>query len=305
MIRACIDIGTNSTKLLVAKVEEQQIAEILKYQAVTTRLGRGTEETNMLLPEAIDQTAEVIKALRQEAERFNADEIIPVATSAVRESQNRDIFVQKVMDHAGLKVLVLPGEEEARLTYIGACAELPELRSKRLTIVDVGGGSSDFVFAQNDEIESAFSVKAGFIRLTETFFHSDPISPDELQNCIDHIKSLLNDHFAGVSTDGRHLVGTGGTIKFLLGIMRQRLGAFATDWSSLLRQEVGALFRHLSRIKLEERKKVRGLPSDRADVIVAGAAVFYVIMEMLDAKDITISNSGMRNGVLIGGGFAK
>ncbi len=302
MIRACIDIGTNSVKLLVASIENGQMVEQLRYQAATTRIGQGVDRTQRLRTEAIDRTVEAIEAFRQEAERLGASEIIPVATSAVRDAQNQDEFIQKVMTRTGLKPLVISGAEEARLTFVGVCSSKPELRSEKLVIVDVGGGSSDFVVAENGEIQDTFSVNAGFIRLTEAFLHSDPIAAAELQNVIQHVKSLLNDHFAGLSMDERHLVGAGGTINILTTVWYQRIGPFLPEGAqlrTLQRNEVNGLLRYLNRMKLEDRRKVPGLPPNRADVIVAGAAIFSAIMEILDAKEIIVSDRGMRYGVLL------
>lgn len=302
MIKACIDIGTNSVKLMVARVEGRQIVDTLWYQTATTRIGQGVDKTHRLLPEAMDRTVAAIKVHKQKAERLGASEIIPVATSAVRDAQNQDEFIEKVIAQTGLKPLILSGAEEARLTFVGVCSGKPDMLSEKSVIVDVGGGSSDFVVAQNGEIQDKFSVNAGFIRLTEAFLHSDPISPEELQNVIDHIKSLLYHHFAQVSMDGRHLVGVGGTIKILMAILYQRMGQYApeiTGQQTLQRNEIKSLLRYLSHMKLKDRRKVSGLSPERADVIVAGAAIFAAIMEILDAREIIISNRGMRYGVLL------
>ncbi|MFC1712979.1 hypothetical protein ACFL6S_04880 [Candidatus Poribacteria bacterium] len=302
MIRACIDIGTNSVKLLVASVEDRRIVDVLLYQTATTRIGQGIDRTHKLPLEAIDRTVEAIEVFRQEAERLGASEIIPVATSAVRDAQNQDVFIQKVIAQTGLKPQVISGAEEARLTFVGVCSSKPELRSEKLVIVDVGGGSSDFVVAGNGEIQDAFSVKAGFIRLTEAFLHSDPVTPDELQNAMDHIVNLIHDRFARVSMDERHLVGGGGTINILMAILYQRIGQYLPEGAqmqTLQRNEVNALLRYLSRMKQNDRRQVPGLPPNRADVIVAGAAIFSAIMKILNAKEIIVSDRGMRYGVLL------
>jgi exopolyphosphatase/guanosine-5'-triphosphate,3'-diphosphate pyrophosphatase len=302
MIRACIDIGTNSVKLLVVNVKDQQVVDTLEYQAIATRIGQGLGRTHKLLPEAIDRAVEVIESFKREAELLGADRIIPVATSAVRDAQNRGLFMQKVIERTGLKLLIVSGDEEAEFAFIGVCSNRPELRSCKLIVVDVGGGSSDFVLAQNGEIEDAFSIRAGFIRLTEAFLNSDPPTSDELQETIEHVKILLRDHVANVTMDERRLVGVGGTINLLAAILYCRLGQYAPQsfqqWT-LQRNEIAGLLRYLSRMKLEERRQIDGLPSERADVIVAGAAIFSAIMETLNAKEIMISDRSMRHGILL------
>ena len=302
MIRACIDIGTNSVKLLVADVRDQQIVNILRYQTATTRIGQGVDETRQLLPEAIDRTVAAIEALKQEAELLGVSRLTPVATSAVRDAQNKDVFIQKVMERTGLKPLVLSGDEEARLTFVGVCSNRPELRTEKLILVDVGGGSSDFVVAQNGEVEDKFSVRAGFIRLTEAFMHSDPVTTAEVQKAVRHVKNLLHHHFVGISTDERLLVGVGGTINFLATILYWRMGQYAVKSGQtrhLQRNEITGMLKFLSRMTLEELKQVPGLPPDRADVIVAGVAIFSAIMETLDAEKIMVSDRSMRYGVLL------
>ncbi len=298
---ACIDIGSNSVKLVVARAEGQEIVELLAQGTVSTRLGQGVDKTHELMPEAMDRTLRVIEMFKERAEELGVQEIIAVATSAVRDARNQDEFIQKVVARTGIKPLVISGEEEARYTYIGACSD-PELRSKKLILVNVGGGSSDFVLGQNGKIEDVFSMKTGFIRLTEEFIHSDPVAPDELTNSIDHVKALLHDRLAGVSMDGRHLAGSGGTILILASIFYGLIGKSVPRNGSrwfLQRTEIAGILRYLSRMKSEDRKKVPGLPPNRADVIVAGAAIFSAIMEILDAKEITISPRGMRYGVFL------
>lgn len=297
MRRACIDIGTNSVKLLVADVEDQRIVNIPRQLAAPTRIGQGVNKTCELLPEAMDRTVAVVQHFKQEAELLGASEIIPVATSAVRDAQNRDVFMQEVTARTGLKPLVISGREEARLTYIGVCSD-PQLHSRKLIMLGVGGGSSEFVVGQAGEIEDIFSVNTGCVRLTEEFIHSDPVAPDELQKVIEYVTSLLHSRLAGISMDDRCMVGVGGTISSLLYI--HQLKADGTHRYVLQRDELASTLTYLSRMKLEDRKKVPGLAPQRADVIVAGAAIFSAVMNMLDAKEIAVSGRGMRYGVLLG-----
>jgi len=297
---ASIDIGTNSIKLLVADVEGQQIVNILKEQPVITRLGQGVDKTHRLLPEAVDRTLKVIQYFKQEAELLGAQKVIAVATSAVRDARNRDVFIRKVVAETGLKPLVISGDEEAKLTFMGTCTD-PELRSKKLILVDVGGGSSEFIVGQNGEIEDRFSVNTGCVRLTEEFISSDPIAPAELQQAVENAMSLLHSHLDRISMDKRSMVGVGGTITSLAAI-HQKMETYDPDRIHryvLQRDELNSILARLSRMKLEDRRKVPGLPPQRADVIVAGAAIFSAIMDMLNVQEITVSNRGIRYGVLL------
>ena len=298
---ACIEIGTNSTKLLVADVEDQEIATTVGYWTVITRIGQGVDKSHELLPEAMNRTLEVIEGYVREAERLEVQEIIPVATSAMRDARNRDVFIQKVEASTGLKLLVISGDEEARLTFVGACSDLKR-RSEKMILVDVGGGSSEFIVGQNGQMEDSFSLDTGAVRLTETFIHSDPVDPEELQAVIEYVTSLLRDRLARISMEGRHVVGVGGTIASLAAILYQRMPMHVRDGIDqcfLRRDELAKLLRFLSQMKLDDRKKVPGLSPERADVIVAGAAIFSVIMEILAAEEIVVSDRGVRYGVLL------
>ncbi len=300
---ACIDIGTNSLKLIVADVDDHQIVNVVRQWAAITRIGQGVDRTHKLHPEAMDRTLIAVENAKREAERLGAEKIIAVATSAVRDAHNRDEFTQKVVARTGLKLRVLSGDKEARLTYIGTCSD-PELRPKKMILVDVGGGSSDFVVGQNGEIEDAFSVNVGFVRLTEEFMHSDPTAPEELQKAVEYVQTSLQDRFVGISMSDRHLVGVGGTISALAAMYQAIYQRAGMHWDTIHRyrlqqKEVAGMLRRLSRMKLEDRKRIPGLPSNRADVIVAGTAIFSTIMNMLDAKEMTVSGRGMRYGVLL------
>jgi len=297
---ASIDVGTNSVKLLVADVENQQISNILAERVEITRLGKGVDKTGELLQEAMDGTLRVIEDFKRDAESLEAREIIAVATSAMREARNRDAFIQKVMDRTGIKLQVISGDEEAELSFAGVCSD-PLLRSKRLIIADVGGGSSEFIVGQDGKIDNRFSINTGCVRLTEEFLHSDPIDPTELQMALQNIISSLYSRLIEIPMDDRYLVGVGGTITALAAIHQNMLApaSSAIHRYVLLRDEIIRLLTYLRRMTLEDRKKVPGLPPERADIIVAGAAVFSAILDILRVKEITVSARGLRYGVLL------
>jgi exopolyphosphatase/guanosine-5'-triphosphate,3'-diphosphate pyrophosphatase len=300
---ACIDVGTNSAKLIVADVKNHRIVKVVSRKAVTTRMGQGVNRFRKLSPEAIDRTIKAVINFKEDAEQLGVAAIIPVATGAIREAQNRDDFVRAIADRTKLELTVLSGKEEARLAYMGTCSD-PKMRSERIIFVDIGGGSSDFVLGQNGDVEYAFSVNIGFIRLNDEFIHSHPVEPDELQSTVEYVKSALYKHLSKISMDDRKLIGTGGTILNLAAIyqnMYSKAGIPAGDIHGyiLSREEVDKMLRHLSKMKLEDRKKIPGLPPARADIIVAGVAIISAIMELLNAEKITVSARSMRYGVLL------
>ncbi len=297
---ASIDIGTNSVKLAVAEVEDQKIKNIILERTEITRLGEDINKTNMLRQEAMDRTLEILKDFKLMADNFGAQEIIAVATSAMRDAKNRDEFIKSVNDTINIEPWVVTGDEEAELTFIGACSD-PQLYPKKLALVDVGGGSTELILGQNGKIEDKFSINAGCVRLTEEFIHSDPISTDEIQNMLKAIISLFYSRLSRIDMSERELVGVGGTITTLAAI-HQGINDYKADSIHryvMSKEDIVSLLSYLKRMSLEERKKIQGLHPKRADIIVAGAAIFSTIMEILKAREIIVSTRGLRYGTLL------
>jgi len=300
MLLASMDIGTNSVKLLVAEVEDQQIKNVLLDYPVITRLGEGLDKNHEILPEAMDRTLQVISDYQNRAKQLGVEDIIAISTSAMREAKNRDVFVQKVMDQTGVNLQVITGDEEAEIAFMGVCSD-SELQSKNAIIVDVGGGSTEFVIGQDGRIENKFSVNVGCVRLTEEFIHSDPVDPADLQSIIQHVISALYPHLSKISAVDRDLIGIGGTITSIAAIHQNMEGYALSDIHKyvLQKDQVLRILMHLRRMTLEERRNVPGLSPQRADVIIAGIAIFSTIMEILRIQEIVVSARGLRYGAIL------
>lgn len=297
---ASIDIGTNSVKLAVAEVEDQSIKDVILERTEITRLGEHVNKTNILQREAMDRTIKIIKDFKLEADNLGVQKIIAVATSAMRDAQNRDEFIKRVNEAINIELRVATGDEEAELTFMGTCSD-PQLFSKRLVLVDVGGGSTEFILGQNAIIEDKFSINTGCVRLTEEFIHSDPINTDDIQNVFRTIISLFYSRLSRIDMNERELVGVGGTITTLAAI-HQGISDYRVDSIHryiMSKEDIVSLLSYLKRMSLEERKKVQGLHPKRADIIVAGAAIFSTIMEILKAREIIVSARGVRYGTLL------
>jgi len=295
-----MDIGTNSVKLLVADVEDQQIKKVLLDYPVITRLGEGIDKNHEILPEAMDRTLRVISDFQNRAKQLGVEDIIAISTSAMREAKNRDVFVQKVMDQTGVNLQVITGDEEAEIAFMGVCSD-SELQSKNAIIVDVGGGSTEFVIGQDGRIENKFSVNIGCVRLTEEFIHSDPVNPSDLQSIIQHVISALYTHLSKISTGDRDLIGIGGTITTIAAIHQNMEGYALSDIHKyvLQKDQVFRILTYLRRMTLEERRNVSGLSPQRADIIIAGIAIFSTIMEILRIQEIVVSTRGLRYGAIL------
>ncbi len=297
---AAIDIGTNSVKLIVADLEDKQIKNVLIDMPVITRLGQDVNKTSEILPEAMARTLDVIKDFKNRAKALGAVDISVIATSAMRDAKNSTVFSQMVSEQTGLDLHIASGEEEAELTFLGSCSD-SDLLERNVLLVDVGGGSTEFIIGQNGNINDGFSINIGCVRLTEEFIHSDPVDSADLQKIIQKSISMLYPKLSSIPPEMREIVGVGGTITSLAAVYQYMEGYSNIDVHKfiLTKEQIVRLLTHLRRMTLEERRKVQGLQPERADVIVAGAAIFSTIMEIMKAQGIMVSSRGLRYGALV------
>jgi len=320
MRRAVIDIGTNTVKLLVADVSGGEISPMVSKDA-TTRLGEGVDESSRLSRVAIARTVQAIADYVADAREHGAIEIKALTTSAARDAENRQDFLDAVRGKTGLTVEVVTGQREAELIFRGVTSD-PAFARDRLLVMDIGGGSTEFILGQagstrseRGKIEHAASLPLGAVRLTEKF--------PEFADLAEYLRATLHRELAPLGAgkagfgDAR-LIATGGTnttlaaIK-LVGRVTSRgavLGPSSpaevsgptarpqVDHATFTLDEVRALVMRLNAMSLAERRCVPGLPPERADIIVAGGAVVLFAMETLDARELTVSVRNLRYGVL-------
>ncbi|MFA5192439.1 MAG: Ppx/GppA phosphatase family protein [Verrucomicrobiia bacterium] len=295
---AAIDIGTNTIKLLVAATKDGALAA-LHEDSQTTRLGENVSATKRLAPEAIERTAAGIAAFAARAREMGAVKILAVSTSGAREADNTGQFLARVREAAGLEVEIISGEREAELIFAGVSTDA-SIRGQRLLVMDVGGGSGELIIGQNGKAEDRVCLPVGAVRLTERFVRGDPISNDELESLRAHARECLQPALARFPLDGRIMIGTGGTVTTAAAI-DQSLARFSIEKInrySLTRQRLAGMLDRLRRLPLAERRNVPGLPPKRADIIVAGLAVYVVAMEMAGIERLTVSTRGLRFGLL-------
>jgi exopolyphosphatase / guanosine-5'-triphosphate,3'-diphosphate pyrophosphatase len=295
---AAIDIGTNTIKLLVAAVDAGGIVA-LHENSQTTRLGEGVAQTKRLAPAAIERTVAGLAAFAGKAREMGAEKILAVATSGAREGKNTGQFLARVAETAGLKVEIISGEREAELIFAGVCTD-PGLRGQRLLVMDVGGGSAEIIAGQGGRIERRESVPAGAVRLTERFLRGDPISRSELDALFQHGRELLRPVLEQSSPECRVMVGTGGTVTTAAAV-DQSLTEFSIEKVnrySLTRQRLAEMLERLRVMPLAERQRVPGLPPKRADIIVAGLAMYVEAMELASLGELTVSTRGLRFGLV-------
>jgi exopolyphosphatase / guanosine-5'-triphosphate,3'-diphosphate pyrophosphatase len=292
-----VDVGTNSVKFHIAERDSDGSWSTLVDRAELTRLGEGLDDTGELQPEPLARTIDAIATMAEEARREGVVEIAAVGTAGLRIASNASAFVEAVRARCGVEVEVIPGEEEARLAYLAAVSGLGPVTG-RLVVFDTGGGSSQFTFGHGATVDERFSVDVGAVRFTERFNLASPVSEEAVASALVAIAADLG------RLDGRErpdaLVGLGGSVTNLAAV-KQRLTTYDRDLvqgTELDRAEVDRQI-ELYRVRsADERRQIPGLQPGRAEVILAGACIVGTVMSKLGMPSLTVSDRGLRHGVL-------
>ncbi|GAB6159256.1 Ppx/GppA phosphatase [Desulfotomaculum varum] len=286
MLVASIDIGTNSTRFLLARVSDNRIDPV-KSGLLTTRLGQGINQ-GRLLPEAMERTVAAIQAFLKELLPYQPGGIIAAATSAVRDAANREEFIDLVRQTTGLEVIILSGEEEAAAGYRGVLAGLPVTAANTL-VLDVGGGSTEIIWPGHQALRYA-SLPVGAVRMTEGK-HSEKQIKEIMEPVLTEIKNC--------QPDDPVLVAVGGTATTLAAISLQ-LKDYRPELvhgCRLSAAEVNRLFSLLEAAGPAGRLKLVGLQPERADIILAGVTIVKIVLDTLALPGLTVSESDILYGL--------
>jgi exopolyphosphatase/guanosine-5'-triphosphate,3'-diphosphate pyrophosphatase len=290
---AAIDQGTNTTRLLVADVDDGRVEDVVARQEIT-RLGEGVDSRRRLLPLPIARVRNVLTDYRREAERLGAERTLLVATSAVRDAENGEAFLGEIEWSYGFTTQLLAGDDEAELTFRGVTSDR---RLERPTLVlDIGGGSTELVVAGPEGLHSRLSVDMGSVRLTERFLRGDPPSAAELGACAGHVAASIPDDL--VVDDA---IGVAGTITSLAAI-DLGLDEYDRDRIHGHRLTLEAIEREVERLSLMPlvvRTGVTGLHPDRAPVIVAGGIIARETLSRLGLDALTVSERDILHGIAL------
>jgi len=260
------------------------------------RLGEGLRETGLISPDVMARNSEAIAMFAEKARANGADEIVCVGTMAMRNAKNANDFIKLANETSGVKLTVIPGEEEARLSYLAVLSGLP-LQGGKLAIFDTGGGSTEFIFGEGSTVSKRFSVDLGAIRITEKHFKSDPVSQEDVNAALAEIDSCFDQN--DITGKVTQLVGMGGTVTSM-GAVKHKMVKYDPDviqGSTLTLADVEEQITAYSSKTIEERKEITGLQPKRADVILAGACILKVIITRLGVDKLTISDRGLRHGM--------
>lgn len=305
--RAVIDVGTNSIKVLVADVEGHDVRPLWE-DSKQTRLGRGFYQTHRLQSDPITRTAAAVAAFGKAAREWDSVSIRVIATSAARDAINASDLIAAIERESGLKVEIISGEQEAEWVFQGVTTD-PNLATEPLLLLDVGGGSTEFIVGQGEHKHFRQSFPLGTVRLMETIPHSDPPKSSELEACRDWVKQFLSTEVhpklaRPIEWESRvyseaesvRLVGTGGTTS-ILARMEGRMNDFDRDRIEATRLSMDRVHWHVDHLwslPLAARQRIVGLPPKRADVILTGVLIYEVVMEHFGFKELRVSTRGLR-----------
>jgi len=300
---AAIDLGTNSFHLVVARPSGNNRFEILDREKEVVRLGSGSGEMKELTPEAIDRGVAALARFRRIADAANAD-VHAVATSAVREADNRNEFLQRARKEAGVRVEVISGIEEARLIHLGVLQSVPVF-DQRVLVIDIGGGSTEFVVGLGGEMLDARSLKIGAIRVSERFFAKEPVKKRAVEEARHYVRSYVMQAARMVAHAGGFevAVGSSGTIMNVAEMVRARSGQDPMrklGGATFTAKELAVVVDDLAgRARAADRLEVPGLDPRRADIILGGAIVLDEAFKALDIEEMVVSAYALREGVLL------
>ncbi|KAA0208075.1 Ppx/GppA family phosphatase [Ignavibacteria bacterium CHB1] len=301
---AAIDIGTNSIHIVVAKVTDINRFKVLTSDKEVVRLGSGSRDMKYLNKEAMNRAIKALKRFKLICNDYNAV-VRAVATSATREAINRDEFINQVFEKTGIVIEVVSGYEEARLIYLGVIQALPVFK-KKILVIDIGGGSTEFVLGNLGNVNFGQSIKIGAIRLTNKYFPEGITSKKRTDDARTFVKSSINPIVRALDNQGFDLVvGTSGTITNIGQMIIENGYGNGADSNNInnfvcTRDAVEKLSRKILKIETPDgRKKIPGIDPKRLDIIPAGVIIVDQILKELNIDSITISNYALREGIIL------
>lgn len=295
MRAAAVDIGTNSCRLLIAEKKADGSFNILCRKLEITRLGEGVDQNRLLTDEAIKRTVAVLKKYKKTIDNFKVDTIRVVGTSALRDVKNSYLLTEKIRD-LKLELEVISGLKEAKLNYLGAASNL----KKDFLLLDIGGGSTEFIWPNDSSKLSFKSLDLGCVRMTEKFISNpaEKIDEDDVEKIQVYVKKILSEKLERIGN--LTVKGVGGTITTLAAV-KLALEVYDSSKIENLKLEYSELERIMKRLmelNLKERKKVIGLQAERADIIVAGLIILLKIMDHINSQEIYVSDHDLLYGLL-------
>lgn len=301
---ASIDIGTNTVLLLIADVDpDGRITTVHEEQRII-RLGKNVDTNRNIGIEGLMKCVAVLQSYRAIAEKYECEELTACGTSALRDAHNRDWFIQEINKQTGVVIEILSGEDEALWTYQGGRLVLPdsEADDSDMLVIDIGGGSTEFIIGSRSGITHKISLDVGAVRMTEMFLKSDPVKTQEELSLKEFVASLLTEkleHYA-LSKDAR-CIGVAGTVT-TLAAMEQKMEKYQPDKINgyvISKTGLQQLLDDIRPMTQSERQKIKGLQPERADVIFAGGLILFEALNYFGLEHIMVSDYGLRYGLIL------
>jgi exopolyphosphatase/guanosine-5'-triphosphate,3'-diphosphate pyrophosphatase len=298
---AFFDIGTNTILLLIVELRPDRSFEVLDDLAEIPRLGQGVDYNLRISAEGEGRTLDVLRGYLARCQELGVEECVAVGTSALRDAANSREVRARLKEQLGLEVRVLSGDEEAAYSFLAVQREL-RLGAEQLLVIDIGGGSTEFIWGDAGGIRRATSINVGSVRLTERFLRSDPVTEDECARMLTFIDQEVGRlRQGGPEVAGNlSLVGIAGTFTTLAAVEKRlaRYSHHEVHGSLLTLSEVTRQASVYQQMSVAERKLIRGLEPKRADVILAGAYLVQRIMQWFGVRQVIVSDQGIRYGLL-------
>src|SRR4030043_1185748 len=305
---AAIDIGTNSTRLLITDYRNKEFFPLERKMEIT-RLGKSVDKNKTIQKDSARKTLEVLSGYWRMLKDYDVKKYRAVGTSAVRKASNRDWFVSYIFEHLGMTIDVLSGREEAKLDFNGAVRNVvsnhPVLKPETgaaILVLDVGGGSTEFILGDcNCSLELVRSIDLGSVSLTERFIGSGIPDNDDLNKMRYYISNKLEETIGKIKTHkSLFIIGVAGTITTLAAIdLKLKVYDSEKIHNHVLDFErIEEIQLQLCRLNLKEKKQVKGLDPARADIIIGGTEIVLMILKMLDRKEIIVSERDILDGII-------
>ncbi len=298
---AFMDMGTNSMRLMIVRIDSNHTYTILSRQKEMIRLGEGEFDHGYILEDSMDRAIAVCRNFADMAASFKADDIICVTTSATRDANNKKEFLSRLKKEAGLDIHVISGTEEARLIYLGVSRGTNV--TGRSLFIDIGGGSTELIVGDGKHYEYLDSVKVGAIRLSTLLLGdtSEPVSTTSYLLLQDYVRNKSIRSFQRIKELWlKNAYGSSGTVQNLAEICCRTLyGGDPEKRTTLALKDLKQIVKHLCSLPLKERKLVPGINPSRADIVIGGAAILDTILTDLNIQEIQVSNRELRDGLLV------
>lgn len=294
---AAVDIGSNSVRLKIARLSGRRLHPVHEDREVT-RLGEQVFKSGFLSPEAMAETVKVLRRFHRATQRFGADPVRVVATSALRDARNSRAFLEWVRSATGWRVEIISGLEEARLIHLGLVSST-RMNASPALMIDLGGGSCELTISNKGHIQGTVSLPLGAVRLTDEFLHHDPPRKGELKR----LRALVGREVARIAdriikAHVKVVIATSGTAAALAAVASHLAPSFSREQTAVSRAAMKRIAKRICRLSIEERRKIEGIGPRRAEIIAAGALVYAELLERCQLRGFRYSPLGLRDGLL-------